>query len=214
MSFASNMKRIIPILIVAFGMGGCATLTKPGGLFYPSGQQLKLSKAMTLLQQGDSSTAAGLLNDISGEPAVPGVTDEALFLSAILRLGPDWGMNNIEQAQNDLERLVKGYPSSSWSPLASSLAVFLASVQEARKQEAALNESSFSLKQENKELTDLNLAMTKELTAVKDSNLSLTKENARLRDIIEKLKNQNLQLSDIIEQLKNLDLELGSKPHQ
>lgn len=196
----STIKRNILIMILVFGMGGCAALTEPGGLLYPYGQQRKFSKAMGVLQEGDTSTAAGLLNDISAEPVVPGVTDEALFLLTILRLGTDRDKNNIVRAQNDLERLAKEYPSSAWSPLASSLAGFLASTHETRQKEDMLNESNLSLKQENTELKGLNLTLTQELKAVKDSNLALTKENVGLHDIIEKL--------------KNLDLELGRKPHQ
>ena len=196
------------ILILAFGISGCATLTKPGALFYPSGQQSKLSKAVTLLKQGDSSTATGLLQEICVEPAVPGVTDEALFLLTILRLGPDMDMNRIVQAQNDLKQLVTGYPSSSWSPLASSLADFLASVHETRQQEDMLNERILSLEQEQAKMKGINIAQAKELKAVRDSNLSLTKENSRLREIIEKLKSEKLKLSDIVQQLKDLELEL------
>jgi hypothetical protein len=169
---------------------------------------------VTLLQQGDSSTAAGLLNEICAEPAVPGVTDEALFLSTILRLGTVRDMNDTVQAQNDLKRLVKEYPSSAWAPLASSLAGFLASAHKTRQQEETLAESNLLLKQENKEMEGLYQTLTKELKAAKDSNLSLAKENSGLRDIIEKLKNKNLELSDIIEQLKKLDLEQANKPHQ
>lgn len=198
-AFESTMLRHILIMILAIGMGGCAKLTKPGGLLYPTGQQWKLSKAVGLLAQGDTSAAADLLKDICAEPNVSGVTDEALFRLTILRLGSDRDMNSIVQAQNDLERLGKEYPSSSWAPLASRLAGLLASTHETRQQENRLNELNLSLKQENKELKELNLTQTKELKVVKDSNLFLTNENLELRKIIEKL--------------KNLELELGRQPY-
>lgn len=211
LTFKSTMKRHILVIILAFGMSGCAAWTKPGGFFYPYGQRAKLSQATTLLKQGDSSAAAGVLQDICAEPAVSGVTDEALFLLTILRLGSDMGSNRIAQAHYDLEQLVTDYPTSSWSPLASSLAGFLASVDERRQHEDMLIERNLSLEQENKELKGISITQTKELNAVKDSNLSLTKENSRLREIIEKLKNEKLKLSDIIEQLKNLDVELSRR---
>ncbi len=213
-SLESTFAKNILIMILAIGMGGCAALTNPGGLLYPSGQQMKLSKAVALLQEGDSSAAAVLLNDISADPPVPGVTDEALFLLSILRLGSGGDVNNIAQAQNDLEQLGKEYPSSSWAPLATSLSGFLAAAYETRQQEDKLNESNLSLSQENKELKELNLTLTKELKAVKESNLALTKENSGLREISEKLKFENQDLFNTIEQLKNLDLEQARKPGQ
>jgi hypothetical protein len=150
------------IIILALALSGCATMAQPGGIFYNQAQQRKLDKAVKLLQEKNTSTAEELLTSICSEPAVKGVTDEALFRLSLLRLGPAQGRNGTIPAQYDLERLKKEYPSSSWAPMASSLTEFLKAHDKVRQEERMLKESNFSLTKDNRELRESNLAITKE----------------------------------------------------
>ena len=147
-------------------MSGCASLNQKGGIFHRYGQEKKLDKAVTLLKDGKISEATKLLTAICSESGVPGVTDEALFRLSLLRLESIQEKNGTLKAQHDLERLQKEYPSSSWTPLASSLSEFLSSADDVRQQDRKL----------------------------KELNLSLTKENKELRESIEKLKNLELEM--------------------
>jgi len=160
------MTKYTLIIMMAFALSGCAALTKPDGIFYGYGQQKKLAGAVTLLEEGKTSAAAKLLSALCDEKGVPGVTDEALFRLSLLRLESAQERNGVVQAQHDLERLQKEYPTSSWAPLASSLTGFLASADDMRQQDRKL----------------------------KESNLSLIKENRELHQNIEKLKNLELEM--------------------
>lgn len=160
------MRHCILITILALALTGCTTLNKPGGIFYRSGQEMKLARAVTLLEQGKTSAAADLLAAVCAEPGVAGVTDEALFRLSLLRLVSGQEKNGALKAHHELERLRKEYPASSWTPLASTLTEYLA--------------SSDDLRQQNRKLKEL--------------NLSLTKENQELHQSIEQLKNLELEL--------------------
>ena len=154
------------VIILALAMSGCTSLNQKGGIMHRFGQERKLAKAVTLLQEGKTSEAAALLTSICSETGVPGVTDEALFRLSLLRLGSVLEKNGTVKAQHDLERLQKEYPSSSWTPLASSLSEFLSSTDDVRQQDRKL----------------------------KELNISLTKENKELHESIEKLKNLELEM--------------------
>lgn len=200
-AFESIMKKLALTIILVIGLSGCATLTKPGGPFYGTGQKNKLSGALTLLQQGKSADAAEVLTAICEEPGVPGVTDEALFRLSVLRLGSVMEANVVEQSKHDLERLEKEYPSSSWVPLASTLREFLASTNNKLLREKKLKDQNLSLsrenrdlKEENRGLKEHNNSLSKEQRLLKESNLSLLKENAELRQNVEKMKTIDLDL--------------------
>jgi hypothetical protein len=154
------------MIFLALAVSGCAAATRPGGVLYSHGQQTKLTTAVRFLEEGKTSDARKLLTGICSEKGVAGVTDEALFRLSLLRLESLQDKNSLTQAQHDLERLIREYPSSSWAPLASSLTEFLASADEGRQQ--------------NRKLKEL--------------NLSLTKENKELRQSIEQLKTLELEL--------------------
>lgn len=160
------MIKQILIIILVFGTVGCAAMSQPGGSLYRAGQERKLARAATLLEQGKTSAATELLAAVAAEPGVAGVTDEALFRLSLLHLVSGQEKNGMPQAQHDLERLKKEYSASSWAPLASNLIEFLASADD--------------LRQQNRKLKEL--------------NLSLTKENKELRESIEKLKTLELEL--------------------
>jgi hypothetical protein len=192
------MKKYI-VIILLIGLGGCATMTKPGAPFYSVGQKGKLDKATKLLEQGKTAAAEKLLTEISNEPGVPGVTDEALLRLGILRLGSRVTTDSIEKSRKELDRLAKDFPASSWTLLSLPLRDFLASANKSKQQGKKLAEQNLSLTKENKECKENSLSMAKELKNIKDANVSLTKENTDLRQRVEKIKSLDL------------DMEKGSK---
>jgi hypothetical protein len=189
------MKKSFLIIFLALEMSGCATLTKPGGVLYHSSQKVKLSRAVTLLEQGKTMAAAELLAAICADPGVPGVTDEALFRLSLLQLESNQEKNGTIKAQNNLERLQKEYPSSSWTPLASSLSEFLSTTDDVRQQNRKFEELNLSLTKEQRVFKEQKRSLAKENSDLKEQNLSLTKENLELRQGIEKLKALELELA-------------------
>ena len=182
------MKRHVLIIILAFGMSGCATPSKQGDLSFRSAQEWKLSRADALLQEGNASAAVQVLAQICAEPVVPGVTDEALFRLSLLHLGTGLESSGMVQTQNDLERLAKKYTFSTWAPLASRLTRFLASAEEARQQKMKVEELNLSLIKEIGEAKGQIFSLTKEQRKLKQHNRYLLKENKEVREDIEKLK--------------------------
>ena len=156
------MTKYIILLLTTTVLAGCATVS----MNFHSSQKNKLARAVVLLEHGKRSAAAELLTAVSTEPAVPGVTDEALFRLSLLHLASNHEKSGIPRARHYLERLKKEYPSGSWASLASILNEFLASAESAQLQ--------------NRKLKEL--------------NLSLTKENKDFRENLEKLKNLELDL--------------------
>lgn len=168
------------IIILVLAMSGCASLNLKGGIVHRFGQERKLANAVTLLKDGKLSEAAALLTAICSESGVPGVTDEALFRLSLLHIESIQEIDGTLQAQQDLERLQKEYPSSSWTPLASSLSDFLSSADDVRQQDRYIRQQNRDIRQQDRKLKEL--------------NLSLTKENKELRESIEKLKNLELEM--------------------
>jgi hypothetical protein len=146
------MMRSVLVVILAALMSGCAAMTGPGGLFYGQTQQMRLSRAVTLVEDGQTAPAEKLLAGICAEKGVPGVTDEALFRLSLLRLGAGPTSDGMLEARQNLERLRKEYPSSAWTPLGAQLARFLTATGEVQQQEAKLKELVLSLTKENREL--------------------------------------------------------------
>ena len=149
------MKKLILITTTALALSGCATLEKPGGVLYRSGQEKKLTKAETLLKRGKTSAATKLLAEVCAGPGVPGVTDEALIRLSLLRLAAG------QQARRDLERLTREYPASSWAPLAAILIEHLDAADEAREQNRKLSRDNKELRQSIEQLKSLELEMGK-----------------------------------------------------
>jgi hypothetical protein len=187
------MIKYILIFMLASVMAGCASRALERS--YRSGQEWKLSRAVTLLEAGETTAAAQVLAAICAEPKVPGVTDEALFRLSLLQLGTAMESGGTAEIEKKLGKLVKTYPNSSWTPPASRLIEFFASTEAARKQNQKLKKVD---SQEIRKLKEQNLALTRELRVLKELNLTLTKENSDLRDKMEKL--------------KALELDLGKRP--
>jgi hypothetical protein len=79
------------LILLAALVTGCASSHQPVEMSYGQSQERKLTAAVQLLEAGYPGEAANVLAAICEEPGVPGVTDEALFRLALLRLGETAG---------------------------------------------------------------------------------------------------------------------------
>ena len=116
------MIRCIMNVIILVSLSGCATFSQPGTVFFRTGQQKKLVRAVALLEQKEPSAATELLTEICADPPVPGITDEALFRLSLLHLRFGQERKATVRARQDLELLKKEFPGSSWTTLGTTLA--------------------------------------------------------------------------------------------
>jgi outer membrane protein assembly factor BamD (BamD/ComL family) len=174
------MRLSVIVIILALAISGCATPKARRESAYRSDQEWKLSRATSLMQEGNRAAAAQVLTHITTEPAVPGVTDEALFRLGLLHLRPDLGVDGMTESEKELKRLIKEFPKGAWAPMAEKLVALIASVQETQKRENRVKRSLSILTQENSRLKELNNA--------------LTKDNNEFRQSIQKLKTLELEL--------------------
>ncbi len=124
--------------------------------------------ALQLLRQGNEQGARELLEQVVVAPGLAGVTDDALFRLALLRLR-DGGEKGGQEGYSLLVRLAKEYPDSIWTHQSAALSSYLASTQKL-----------FEKQRETRPLREL--------------NLHLSRENKELRLNLEKLKNLDLEL--------------------
>jgi outer membrane protein assembly factor BamD (BamD/ComL family) len=160
------MKQFIPLTLMILSLAGCATFKDMQSSLAGSYEaNRKLSSARQALEQGKSATAISILEGIVTEPAVKGVTDEALFRLSVLKLDYEDKDGTLPSLRH-LERLRYEYPESSWVQYAKPLIELLKGASEIKKQ--------------NRNLKIL--------------NISLTKDNKEMRQSIERLKNLDMQL--------------------
>jgi hypothetical protein len=169
------MKRLAALMLLTTLATGCASARKAVGVPYGQSQGRKLTAAVQLLERGDTREATNTLAAICAEPGVQGVTDEALFRLALLRLGSDTEKDGPPSARETAERLQREYPTSAWSRQAAPLLELLASTSD--------------LLRANHNLKSLNLSLSQE-------NEGLTREGNELRERLEKLKHLDLELED------------------
>jgi len=143
-------------------------------------QRRKLALAQLLLEDNRIAAAKELLTSISGEPRVAGVTDEALFRLALINLEAGEHKIATGKSGNNLEKLIKNFPSSDWKAHAVTLKGLMDAYDISQDEKADLEKAVRNLKSSNNSLT-------------KENN-SLTKENKELRQDMEKLKNLDLEL--------------------
>ncbi len=121
------------------------------------------------MQSGKDEAARELLQKISSEKSIPGVTDEALFHQGLLSLRNEHETGGYPQTRQLLERLIHDYPGSVWAVQAAPLNDLLMaywqseiSLIKARRQIKGLEKSNNSLTRENKEM-HLNIEKLKSL---------------------------------------------------
>jgi len=181
------MKQLILLTLLLLCLAGCTTFKEVQATVVGRyDANMKLSSALSELEQGRTAAAASILEAIIAEPGVKGVTDEALFRLSLLRLQheeKDGSMTAIHY----LERLRRDYRDSDWAQQARPLHDFLNGIADIKKQNRNLKILNISLTKDNKELLQNN-------ERLKNLNISLTKDNKELLQNIERLKNLDIQL--------------------
>lgn len=172
------MKRLIAIYILLAGLSGCATTWSLDPNVRE--QQQKLTEAKKLLASNKTVYAKAVLSDITTNPVVAGVTDEAFFRLALLNLEAGQQRFATTKAGKSLDSVLSKFSSSSWTPHAISLKGLLDDYEIVAQEKAELDKSVRNLKNANAALTN--------------ANASLAKENADLRQDMEKLKKLDLEL--------------------
>jgi len=131
-------------------------------------QERRFAGALEFLRAGNEQSARDLLEQVVEGPAIPGVTDEALFRLSVLSLREEGGKGPV-RAQELLERLNHDFPKSFWNHQAAPLAAYLTGVKSLRDRQ-------------------------REVRTLKELNLSLSRDNREMRQSIERLKILDLDL--------------------
>ena len=124
-----------------------------GGLMQRYSGSRQLAQAGEMLRKGDTRGAAKTLGAIISGPALPGVTDEALFRLALLTLNPGVEKPASEKGRQLLKRLGKEYPKSQWTLLAAPVNELTDVAEEHKRQNKALKGTNQSLAKEINELS-------------------------------------------------------------
>ena len=147
------MKNVL-LTIMLLAVCGCASLRSgEGGVMQRYTQSRNLADAKNLLESGDRPGAARSLAAITEAGSFAGITDEALFLRALLNLRPASEHDANHQSLQLLKRLGKEYPASPWTAQSRQLLELLAGVEEMRRQMRNLKSQNQSL---NNEVNELN----------------------------------------------------------
>jgi len=148
------MTRIVLLTILLLAVCGCASLQRGEEKLVKHFTQSKnLSEAKTMLETGDRSGAVKALTAVTEAGDIPGVTDEALFMLALLSLRPGVEPDGNLQSLQLLKRLKTEYPASLWTTQSRQLLELLPGVEEMRRQVRTLKNSNQSL---NNEVNELN----------------------------------------------------------
>lgn len=168
------MRRAAMLLLLSVELTGCAsTHVSPTRIPYSQRQEEKLASAVEALEVGETRRAAGLFLAISAEPSVPGVTDEALFRLALLRLMAGAQQEGPDSARELLKRLVADYPTSSWSKHAVAILGLLDAERELLETNRGLKSHNLTLGLENKDLARQKGELQQKLDRLKDLDLEL-----------------------------------------
>lgn len=146
------MKNIIAILLICmfFGCSSIGTLNQ--NYMYSLNQRSKLESAKDMLSQGKKEPAINLLSEISNGKGVPGVTDEALFMLALIYLNNSQDVEKSLYSQELLNRLQREYPASLWALQSSPLLGLLIKTRRERESKVGIYQEIKGLKLENKKL--------------------------------------------------------------
>ena len=205
------MRICLLLLLLTAGTSGCVRLAGPGALMHRFSQQRKLSAAVSLLEQGKPEAAVPVLTSVGSDPGVPGVSDEALLRLGLLHLGDEQTQGSSAQARQDLERLVREYPASSWAQMSANLSKALVTFDDTLQQYRKYEVMNDSLKGENRELKNTCNALAQKNRELKELERTLFQENLKFKEHVNSLAKENIELHRDIEQLKALDLDLERK---
>jgi hypothetical protein len=152
-------------------LSGCTGITGSWSLRGSSDKRQNLASAVDMIRSGLDKEARFYLERVIDDQREDGVTDEALFRLAILKIndGDAGGKSSLEL----LERLRNSYPKSVWT-----------------KQSAPL----YSYVQNSKSIRN----RERELNSLREKNLSLSKDVRDLRSVIDRLKALDLELEQKI----------------
>ena len=115
-------------------------------------QSRNLAGAKSLLETGDRAGAIRSLTAIIETGNFTGITDEALFLLALLDLNQSLENEGNLQSLQLLKRLGKEYPASPWTAQSRQLLELLKGIEEMRRQVRNLKSHNQSLTNELNEL--------------------------------------------------------------
>lgn len=172
------MKTFIVGIAIVTGLSGCATFHKEDPNVIEQRQKLVLAKYF--LEYKRSEAAKKTLTEIVAEPAVAGITDEALFRLALLDLEAGPQKIATEKSGKDLVTILNKFKRSSWGAHATTLKGLLDAYDITLEEKAELDRAVKNLKNSNASLSS--------------ANASLTKENTDLRQDMERLKKLDLEL--------------------
>ena len=156
------------IAMILLNLIGCGGMFGKVATKEVSEKRQNLAKAVDMIRASQEREARKFLQLVIDDSGEVGVTDEALFRLAILKLNdgePGSGKSSITL----LDKLRSGYPASVWTRQAASLQTYLLSVQNIRNRE-------------------------KEINSIREKNQSLSRDVRELRQTIERLKALDLEL--------------------
>jgi len=154
---------LLLVMLMLSCLGGCATTSGPGAAD-------SLERALENMRKNDAAAARQHLEQAVTLPAVAGVTDEALFRLALVRLGGNGERSDVAASLLLLQRLRKEYPASIWTAQSEGLRNILALSQKSKRDQ------------------------TGELRSLRERNSQLQREKRELRETIERLKMLDLEL--------------------
>jgi outer membrane protein assembly factor BamD (BamD/ComL family) len=167
-------KLFLLVVIALLFVSGCSTISgvTDTGMTKRETMERNFAGALQHMQKGNEQKAGELLENVVRGPLVQGITDEALFRLALLKLR-DSGSGSVLRAEKLLERLRKEFPRSIWRYQSEPLIAFIEASAEQRKSQ-------------------------KELRSLRELNVSLTRNNKELRQTIERLKELDIELENKI----------------
>jgi len=147
------MLKNVLLTILMLAVCGCASLRSVDvGPTPRYSLSRSLAEAKSLLEIGNRTEAARSLSKIIDGGSYSGITDEALFLLALLDLKQAHEHDANSRSLQLLKRLAKDYPASPFTAQSRQLLEFLSGVDEMRSQVRNLKSQNQSLTNEVNEL--------------------------------------------------------------
>jgi len=147
------MLKNVLLTVLLLSVCGCASMRSgEEGMMQRFTQSRSLAGAKSLLESGDRAGAARSLATVTEAGNLPGITDEALFLLALLDLRPALEHDGNLKSLQLLKRLGRDYPASPWTARSRQLLDLLAGLEDIRRQVRNLKSQNQSLSNEVNEL--------------------------------------------------------------